>query len=154
MVNKQPMNKSRNAHAITLFKGNVFVLGGFSCKHRLNSVKNTWFRRTSGFKSPNQRQAPLLICVLDRRLGFMGAHPALETFEFIRIVRTLTDFCTKARTCRGAFWFDSPEMALWQCNLEVFLGSSHRLLTAILCATITDRYDKCFPWLGLSSHES
>lgn len=32
MINKQPMNESRNAHAITLCKGNVFVLGGFSGK--------------------------------------------------------------------------------------------------------------------------
>ena len=39
MISKQPMNESRNAHAITLCKGNVFVLGGFSGKQRLNSVE-------------------------------------------------------------------------------------------------------------------
>jgi len=39
MINKQPMNESRNAHAITMCKGNVFVLGGFSGKQRLNSVE-------------------------------------------------------------------------------------------------------------------
>lgn len=39
MMNKQPMNESRNAHAITMCKGNVFVLGGFSGKQRLNSVE-------------------------------------------------------------------------------------------------------------------
>ena len=33
------MNESRNAHAITLCKGQVFVLGGFSGKQRLNSVE-------------------------------------------------------------------------------------------------------------------
>ena len=33
------MNESRNAHAITLARGNVFVLGGFSGKQRLNSVE-------------------------------------------------------------------------------------------------------------------
>ena len=33
------MNESRNAHAITMCKGNVFVLGGFSGKQRLNSVE-------------------------------------------------------------------------------------------------------------------
>ena len=33
------MNESRNAHAITMCKGNVFVLGGFSGKQRLSSVE-------------------------------------------------------------------------------------------------------------------
>lgn len=33
------MNESRNAHAITLCKGAVYVLGGFSGKQRLNSVE-------------------------------------------------------------------------------------------------------------------
>ena len=33
------MNESRNAHAITMCRGNVFVLGGFSGKQRLNSVE-------------------------------------------------------------------------------------------------------------------
>lgn len=33
------MNESRNAHAITMCKGNIFVLGGFSGKQRLNSVE-------------------------------------------------------------------------------------------------------------------
>jgi len=32
MVNKAPMTESRNAHAITICKGNVYVLGGFSGK--------------------------------------------------------------------------------------------------------------------------
>ncbi len=39
IITKQPMSESRNAHAITLCKGNVFVLGGFSGKQRLNSVE-------------------------------------------------------------------------------------------------------------------
>jgi len=39
IVTKQSMSESRNAHAITLCKGNVFVLGGFSGKSRLNSVE-------------------------------------------------------------------------------------------------------------------
>lgn len=33
------MIECRNAHAITLCKGNAFVLGGFSGKQRLNSVE-------------------------------------------------------------------------------------------------------------------
>lgn len=33
------MNESRNAHAIALCKGAVFVLGGFSGKQRLSSVE-------------------------------------------------------------------------------------------------------------------
>ena len=33
------MNESRNAHAITMCKGNIYVLGGFSGKQRLNSVE-------------------------------------------------------------------------------------------------------------------
>jgi len=33
------MNESRNAHAITICKGSVFVLGGFSGKQRLCSVE-------------------------------------------------------------------------------------------------------------------
>jgi hypothetical protein len=33
------MNEPRNAHAITLCKGFVFVMGGFSGKGRLNSVE-------------------------------------------------------------------------------------------------------------------
>lgn len=33
------MNESRNAHAITICRGNVYVLGGFSGKQRLNSVE-------------------------------------------------------------------------------------------------------------------
>jgi len=33
------MNESRNAHAITICKGFVFVLGGFSGKQRLCSVE-------------------------------------------------------------------------------------------------------------------
>ena len=33
------MTESRNAHAITQCRGNVFVLGGFSGKQRLNSVE-------------------------------------------------------------------------------------------------------------------
>jgi hypothetical protein len=33
------MNECRNAHAIALCKGHVFVLGGFSGKQRLNSVE-------------------------------------------------------------------------------------------------------------------
>jgi hypothetical protein len=32
LVNRAQMNESRNAHAITLCKGSVFVLGGFSGK--------------------------------------------------------------------------------------------------------------------------
>ena len=39
ITNKSPMTESRNAHAITMCKGNVFVLGGFSGKQRLNSVE-------------------------------------------------------------------------------------------------------------------
>lgn len=39
ITNKCPMNESRNAHAITMCKGNIFVLGGFSGKQRLNSVE-------------------------------------------------------------------------------------------------------------------
>ena len=39
IVNKCAMNESRNAHAITMCKGNIFVLGGFSGKQRLNSVE-------------------------------------------------------------------------------------------------------------------
>ena len=39
ITNKSPMNESRNAHAITMCRGNVFVLGGFSGKQRLNSVE-------------------------------------------------------------------------------------------------------------------
>jgi len=39
ITNKQAMNESRNAHAITMCRGNVFVLGGFSGKQRLNSVE-------------------------------------------------------------------------------------------------------------------
>jgi hypothetical protein len=39
ITNKCPMNESRNAHAITMCKGNVYVLGGFSGKQRLNSVE-------------------------------------------------------------------------------------------------------------------
>ena len=33
------MNESRNAHAITMCRGHVYVLGGFSGKQRLNSVE-------------------------------------------------------------------------------------------------------------------
>ena len=39
IIAKAPMNESRNAHAISLCKGAVFVLGGFSGKQRLNSVE-------------------------------------------------------------------------------------------------------------------
>ena len=39
IFNKSPMNESRNAHAITICKGGVFVLGGFSGKQRLCSVE-------------------------------------------------------------------------------------------------------------------
>ena len=39
IINKCGMNESRNAHAITMCKGNIFVLGGFSGKQRLNSVE-------------------------------------------------------------------------------------------------------------------
>ena len=39
ITNKAPMNESRNAHAITICKGNVYVLGGFSGKQRLCSVE-------------------------------------------------------------------------------------------------------------------
>ena len=39
ITSKCPMCESRNAHAITMCKGNVFVLGGFSGKQRLNSVE-------------------------------------------------------------------------------------------------------------------
>ena len=39
ITNKCPMFESRNAHAITMCKGNVFVLGGFSGKQRLSSVE-------------------------------------------------------------------------------------------------------------------
>ena len=39
ITNKCPMNESRNAHAITMCKGNVYVLGGFSGKQRLSSVE-------------------------------------------------------------------------------------------------------------------
>jgi len=38
------MNESRNAHAITMCRGSVFVLGGFSGKQRLNSVEKYNFR--------------------------------------------------------------------------------------------------------------
>jgi N-acetylneuraminic acid mutarotase len=39
IVARAAMNESRNAHAITMCKGAVFVLGGFSGKQRLNSVE-------------------------------------------------------------------------------------------------------------------
>ena len=39
ITSKCQMNESRNAHAITMCRGNVFVLGGFSGKQRLNSVE-------------------------------------------------------------------------------------------------------------------
>jgi hypothetical protein len=39
LIARAPMNESRNAHAITICKGSVFVLGGFSGKQRLNSVE-------------------------------------------------------------------------------------------------------------------
>jgi len=32
ILNKAQMSESRNAHAITICKGNIFVLGGFSGK--------------------------------------------------------------------------------------------------------------------------
>jgi kelch-like protein 20 len=39
ILDKGPMNESRNAHAITICKGIVYVLGGFSGKQRLCSVE-------------------------------------------------------------------------------------------------------------------
>jgi N-acetylneuraminic acid mutarotase len=39
ILNKSQMTESRNAHAITICKGAVFVLGGFSGKQRLCSVE-------------------------------------------------------------------------------------------------------------------
>ena len=39
MVNKASMNESRNAHAITICKSHVYVLGGFSGKQRLCQVE-------------------------------------------------------------------------------------------------------------------
>jgi hypothetical protein len=39
LISRASMNESRNAHAITICKGVVFVLGGFSGKQRLNSVE-------------------------------------------------------------------------------------------------------------------
>ena len=39
ITSKSSMNESRNAHAITMCRGNVYVLGGFSGKQRLNSVE-------------------------------------------------------------------------------------------------------------------
>lgn len=39
LISRAQMNESRNAHAITICKGQVFVLGGFSGKSRLNSVE-------------------------------------------------------------------------------------------------------------------
>jgi hypothetical protein len=39
LLTRAAMNESRNAHSITLCKGSVYVLGGFSGKQRLNSVE-------------------------------------------------------------------------------------------------------------------
>ncbi len=39
LINKASMNESRNAHAITLCRGDVYVLGGFSGRQRLCSVE-------------------------------------------------------------------------------------------------------------------
>jgi len=39
LVSKSSMHESRNAHAITICKEQVFVLGGFSGKARLCSVE-------------------------------------------------------------------------------------------------------------------
>lgn len=39
LIARAAMNESRNAHAITICKSGVFVLGGFSGKQRLNSVE-------------------------------------------------------------------------------------------------------------------
>lgn len=39
LITRASMNESRNAHAIVLCKGNVYVLGGFSGKQRLSSVE-------------------------------------------------------------------------------------------------------------------
>ena len=39
LLSRSPMNESRNAHAITMCKGAVYVLGGFSGKQRLSSVE-------------------------------------------------------------------------------------------------------------------
>src|SRR4051812_30489563 len=39
MINKAPLIENRNAHSITICKGNPYVLGGFSGKTRLNSVE-------------------------------------------------------------------------------------------------------------------
>ena len=39
IIARANMNECRNAHAITMLKGNVFVLGGFSGRQRLSSVE-------------------------------------------------------------------------------------------------------------------
>lgn len=46
------MNESRNAHAITICKGNVFVLGGFSGKQRLCSVEKYIVREDKWTQMP------------------------------------------------------------------------------------------------------
>ena len=46
------MNESRNAHAITICKGNVYVLGGFSGKQRLCSVEKYQVREDKWTQMP------------------------------------------------------------------------------------------------------
>lgn len=52
MCNKAPMTESRNAHAITICKGNVYVLGGFSGKQRLCSVEKYMVREDKWAQMP------------------------------------------------------------------------------------------------------
>ena len=61
------MNECRNAHAITLSKGNAYVIGGFSGKVRLNTVEryltkdDVW----ESLASMNQKRHYLSACCMN-----------------------------------------------------------------------------------------
>ena len=92
IITKQPMSESRNAHAITLCKGNVFVLGGFSGKQRLNSVEKYIVAEDKWVQAaPMKDKRHLSACTINDEFiyafgGFFGSteqeiNDTIEVFE-------------------------------------------------------------------------
>jgi len=98
---RQAMNENRNAHAITMCKGAVYVLGGFSGKQRLNSVERYSVRddKWTQVAPMKDKRHYLSACTLGDEViyafgGFFGSteqeiNDSIETYEVDKNVWTM-----------------------------------------------------------------
>lgn len=97
------MNEARNAHAITMCRGNVFALGGFNGKMRVKSVEkyeiklDNWTKMTAMEHSRHYHS----VCTINDKFiyafgGFFGhtEHEINDTIEVYDVDKNTWDVLT------------------------------------------------------------